>query len=174
MAKKLTISALGSPLGGGFFGGEGVINGEHYALIVAPKTEGEMMDLEYTLKDRDTSDGTNSDDDGLANSDLINDATHPAAQFCRGLQIGGFNDWFLPSRDELAMLERNLGPNRKNTPELFRAGGAEAFDEEWYWSSTEYAQYSFYAWVVGFLNGGQGYGNKLNRHGVRAVRRLRI
>jgi hypothetical protein len=165
---------IGSPLAGGFFGGEMVIDGERYALIVAPKAEGEKMDLEYKLKGRDTFDGTDSDDDGLTNTGLINDANHPAAQFCRGLQLGGFDDWYLPSRDELMMLWRNLSPLRKNTPDLFREDGTEAFDTTWYWSSTEYAQYSYGAWVVGFDNGGQYGVNKLDDYGVRAVRRLKL
>jgi len=168
------FQALGSPLAGGFFGGEMTIDGERYALIVAPKAEGEKMDLEYKLNDRGTFDGTDSDDDGLANTGRINDANHPAAQFCRGLQIGGFTDWYLPSRDELMMLWRNLGPRRKNTPELFREDGAEAFDMEWYWSSTEYAQTSYDAWIVGFYNGTQNYLYKNFYYGVRAVRRLKI
>lgn len=165
---------IGSPLAGGFFGGEMTIDGERYALIVAPKAEGEKLELRYKLNDRGTFDGTDSDDDGLANTALINDANHPAAQFCRGLQIGEQDDWYLPSRDELMMLWRNLGPYRKNTPDLFREGGAEAFNSTWYWSSTEYAQYSSYAWIVGFYDGSQNYTSKLSHYGVRAVRRLKL
>jgi len=167
------FAELGSPLAGGFFAGEMVLNGERYALIVAPKASGEKMELEYKLKDRGTSDGTD-DDDGLASSNLINDENHPAAHFCRGLQIDGFDDWYLPSRDELMMLWRNLGPCRKNTPELFREDAPEAFNTDWYWSSTEYASYSNYAWIVGFYNGFQNTSNKSNGYGVRAVRRFKI
>jgi hypothetical protein len=153
------FAALGSPLAGGFFGGEITIGGERFALIVAPKAEGEKEELEYKLKARDTADGTDSDGDGLANSELINDDNHPAAQFCRSLRIGGLDDWYLPSRDELAMLCRNLGPTRATTPDLFKSSGSEAFDTTWYWSSTEYAQYSNLAWVVGFSNGTQTRGS---------------
>lgn len=169
------LPALGSPLAGGFFGGEMTIDGERYALIVAPKAEGEEEEeLEYKLNDRGTFDGTDSDDDGRLNTARINDANHPAAQFCRGLQIDGHDDWYLPSRDELMMLWRNLGPRRKNTPELFREGGAEAFDTDWYWSSTENAQNSFNAWIVGFYYGYQFNTIKDLSYGVRAVRRLKL
>jgi Protein of unknown function (DUF1566) len=173
----LTIAScigLGTPLGGGFFGGAGIADGELYALVVASKAEGEKLGLAYKLKDRGTADGTDSDDDGLANSERINDDNHPAAQFCRGLRIGGVDDWQLPSRDDLAMLERNLGPRRKNTPELFREGGAEAFEADWYWSSTESAQDSTIAWFVGFGYGYQDSYDKDDYFGVRAVRRLKI
>lgn len=165
------FAVLGSPLAGGFFGGEIVVDGERFALIVSPKAEGEKMNIEYKLKDRSIYDGTDSDDDGVVNTGKINDSNHPAGQFCNGLQVGGFDDWYLPSRDELMMLWRNLGPRRKNTPELFREDAAEAFETEWYWSSTEYARNSLYAWMVNFGNGFQiNYGKDTNC-GVRAVRR---
>ena len=142
MAKKTALPAFGAEFGGGYFSGEIVVNGERFALVVAPKAEGEKMDLEYKLKDRGTSDGSISDDDGFFNSNLINDANHPAAQFCKSLRIAGHDDWHLPSRDELMRIWMALGPNRVNTPELFKSGAAEAFEERWYWSSTEYAHYS--------------------------------
>jgi hypothetical protein len=40
----------------------------------------------------------------------MNSATYPAAQFCEGLSIGGFSDWYLPARDELELCYRNLKP----------------------------------------------------------------
>jgi hypothetical protein len=174
MAKKATIPAFGSPLGGGFFAGEIIINGERFALVVAPKAEGEKMELQYKKKNRDTADGTHVENQGLANSDLINDDNHPAAQFCRSLKIGGFDDWYLPSRDELMTIWMALGPRRSNTPDLFREDGTEAFNTEWYWSSTEHAQYSSNAWFVEFINGYQYSSNKNYNYEVRAVRRLKL
>lgn len=168
------FAEIGSPLGGGFFAGEMILNGELFAMIVAPKAEGEAADVIYKGKDRDVAYGADSDEDGLANCEHLNYANHPAAQFCRSLQIGGYDDWYLPSRDELMMLCRNLGPWRKNTPELFREGAAEALVPQWYWSSTEHASYSNYAWVVDFYGGSQGYYNMNYSFGVRAVRRLKI
>jgi hypothetical protein len=169
------IPVPGAPFGGGFFAGVMTVDGCQYALVVAPKAEGENQALQFKVKDFGTADGVTSDDDGVANSNRINDADHPAAQFCRGLSIGGFTDWYLPSRDELMMLWRNLGPRRKNTPAAFREDGPEVFDTEgWYWSSTENASYSFFAWVVDFSSGTQGYFHKDNYYAVRAVRRLPI
>jgi hypothetical protein len=168
------IAEIGSPLAGGFFAGEMTIDGERFVLIVAPKASGEMMDLVYKLNNRNVFDKAESDDDGLVNSALINDANHPAVQFCCGLEIGEFSDWYLPSRDELMQLWRNLGPNRKNAPDLFSVGAAEAFQEAWYWSSTEFAQYSLLAWIVGFRYGYQDSFSKSDQLGVRAVRRLKL
>ncbi len=174
MARKVAVPALGAAFAGGFFAGEITVDGERFAVVVAPKAEGEKMDLRYKVKARDVFDGTDSDDEGFANSETINDDNHPAAQFCRSLRIGEHDDWYLPSRDELMIIWRSLGPNRKKTPEPFRAGGAEAFEERWYWSSTEYARFSYYAWVVVFLGGCQHYLNKSNQFAVRAVRRLKL
>lgn len=168
---------IGSPLAGGFFAGEITISGERFALIVAPKADGEKSggdELQYKISDRSTSDATDSDDDGLVNTGKIPDDNHPAAQFCAGLQIGGFNDWYLPSRDELMQLWRNLGPCRKNTPELFREDAAEAFDTTWYWSSTEHAHDSSDAWMVFFGDGSQNNDGKGGDCGVRAVRRFKL
>ena len=140
------LPTLGAPFGGGFFAGEMSIENERYALVVAPKADGEKSRLNHK----------------------------EAAQFCHSLNIGDFTDWYLPSRDELAMLWRNLGPRRENTPELFHEGEAEVFKTNWYWSSTEHASYSFYAWSVGFSNGYQDSFHESSNFGVRAVRRLKI
>jgi hypothetical protein len=174
MAKKLTLPNLGEPLAGGFFAGEIVIDAVRYALIVAPKAEGEKFDLEYKKKKLNTADGTHSDDDGMANSEKITDDNHPAAQFCRALQVAGYDDWYLPSRDELMRIWMALGPNRKSTPDLFRRGGAAAFEPRWYWSSTELAPYPNDAWDVNFYYGGQYISRKSDTAWVRAVRRLII
>jgi len=174
MTRKLELPALGAEFEGGFFAGEIVINDDRYALVVAPKAEGEKMDLQYKIKKRDTADGTDVEGDGLYNSCLIDNANHPAAQFCRDLRIGGHDDWYLPSRDELMRIWMALGPNRSKIPEAFKAGSTEAFDTTWYWSSTEHASSSYYAWFVGFYGGFQHYDFKYDGFGVRAVRRLKI
>jgi len=168
------LPAIGSMFAGGYFAGEFIIEGERYALVVAPKVDGEKMGIEYKKNNLDTADGSDSDGDGSANSDRINNAKHPAAQFCRSLKIGGYDDWYMPSRDELMRIWMALGLNRKNTPVPFLAGGPEAFEPKWYWSSTEYASYPHGAWVVGFAGGGQNDGYKGSSFGVRAVRRLKI
>ena len=81
--------------------------------------------------------------------------TSGAAKLCDDLTEGGYNDWFLPSRDELNKLYINKGA----------IGG---FADYYYWSSSEY--YAANAWDQFFLNGGQGYGNKDDLVRVRAVR----
>lgn len=174
MAKKQTIPALGAPLGGGFYGGSIELDGVRYALVVAPKAEGEKMELQYKKTKLNTTDGSDTEDDGFYNSCLIDNSNHPAAKFCLDLRIGDYDDWYLPSRDELMTIWMALGPNRKKTPELFKTGGSETFEERWYWSSTEHVSTSSYAWLVGFLLGYQNDLNKGYYGGVRAVRRLKL
>jgi hypothetical protein len=49
-----------------------------------------------------------------------------AAEICYNLSLGGYTDWFLPSKDELALMDSNLHLNG--------LGGFSAIN---YWSSTE-------------------------------------
>jgi len=174
MIGPIEIPAIGQPLVGGFYAGEIILDGQRYALVVSPKATGEKLGLEYKKKSLGIVDGTDSEDDGLANSDKVKDKNHPAVEFCRSLRIGDHDDWYLPSRDELMRIWLALGPNKKGTPELFRAGAAEAFENRWYWSSTEHASYSNYAWGVSFNGGFQNNGSKSFGAGVRAVRRFKI
>ena len=79
-----------------------------------------------------------------------------AASICNDLMLNGYDDWFLPSLDELNQmyLQRNV------------IGG---FATLYYWSSSEYG--SDYAWYQNFANGNQYYGaGKYGAFYVRAVR----
>ena len=78
-----------------------------------------------------------------------------AARLCGDLVLGGYSDWYLPSKDELNKLYLNR----------VAIGG---FANYYYWSSTEVDLN--YAWNQNFNNGGQPNGNKNNNHSVRAVR----
>src|SRR5687768_13406728 len=121
---------IGQPWQGGFYIGNIIDGGALYYLVLAPKSSGQSSSLAYkTTSTADT--GASSTTNGLANSNAINDANHPAAQFCRGLSIGGFSDWYLPAKDELSAVYTNRAS----------VGGADAIDTDtsFYWSSTEYS-----------------------------------
>jgi uncharacterized caspase-like protein len=90
---------------------------------------------------------------GKANTDAIiaaqGDGTY-AATLCKNLTINGFSDWFLPSKDELDLIYKNL-----------KKVGLINSDEDWLWSSSQ--TNDGIAWVQRFSSGGQyGYyeGNK--------------
>jgi hypothetical protein len=87
-----------------------------------------------------------------------------AAIACLNLVYGGYDDWYLPSRDELTILYQNriaIGGFRTST----FGGGFE-----YYWSSTEYLNQGSFAWVRDFGSGYSGNGGKNGWYNVRAVR----
>ena len=99
----------GEPYGGGYYAGKIVVGGQTYALIVAPKAQGESAGKAWK-PDNTATPGTQSFNDGLSNSNAMNNASHPAAQFCRSLAIGGNTDWYLPSLHELELCYRAFKP----------------------------------------------------------------
>ncbi len=98
---------------------------------------------------------------GETNTSLIvagcNEASF-AAKLCNDLVSGGQSDWFLPSRDELNLMYKNLHQNSQGN---FTAAN--------YWSSTEF-DFPDYAWFF-FFGSGNAYGTfKNDTRRVRAVR----
>ena len=205
----IVLPAIGDAFEGGFFAGtishtdNGVAT---HALIVAPAATG-ATGTGYTLTTmkawkttNTTTAGTTSPFDGAANSANMNNASHPAAQFCEDLSIGGYTDWYLPARYELDIAYENLKPttndnstswgiNPYSVPErtvnrtigapartsvaAFQSGGAEAFRHlQVHWSSTEDSATN--AWTHTFDAGNQLSFGKLNLFAVRAFRKLAL
>jgi hypothetical protein len=114
---------LGQEIGGGFFAGyisHTADGNPTHALIVAPRATG-ATGSPYTLTTffewkttNTTTAGTTSSFDGAANTAAMvaaGIADHPAANFCVGLSIGGFTDWYLPARYEMDIAYFNLKPS---------------------------------------------------------------
>jgi hypothetical protein len=78
-----------------------------------------------------------------------------AAKICRDYAGGGYNDWYLPSKDELNKL-------------YISNAAIGGFATNSYWSSTE--SNNDYAWFQNFDNGLQAEGGKNDANYVRAVR----
>ena len=80
-----------------------------------------------------------------------------AMQTAQNYKGGGFTNWSLPDRGELSLMYQNL--HRRNM------GG---FLNTFYWSSTEYSDFS--AYNTNFSTGSQNTETKSNANRVRAVR----
>ena len=194
-------SVIGQVFGGGYYAGQIGVSGvaTHY-LVVGPISSAESASKQWKTSNTSTA-GTSSVIDGPANSAAMNDASHPAAQFCEAVNVGGFSDWYLPAQNELEVCYYNLKPtttanntsygiNANSVPERtsnYTAGtpaqtsaalfvtttGAEAFTATRYWTSTEAS--STYAWVQVFSYGGQNNDrNKVSSYRVRAIRRVPV
>jgi Protein of unknown function (DUF1566) len=195
------IPAIGASLEGGFYAGQILIGGVLHALIVAPKAEGERGDV-TSLDSEQRVVGADSYCDGMQNTVAMAAAGSELAQWARGLQIGGFADWFIPSQDELEIIYRAFKPTAETNSLYGRAGvnasavppthaytealpaqttvagfaedGEQAFADTWYWSSTQHAAYDTSAWGQDFLNGLQDDDYKSASLRARAVRRFPI
>jgi hypothetical protein len=78
-----------------------------------------------------------------------------AARICNDLVLNGYDDWYLPSKDELNKLYQSKD----------LIGG---FGATWYWSSSDASSHK--AWFQYFLSGFQNYLERYNTYYVRAVR----
>jgi len=188
--------ALGSTFEGGFFAGLIHQADGLYALIVAPKAEGETSGI--WLETYTEIKGAASFFDGAANTVAMAEAGSPLAKWAQALDIAGFKDWYLPARDELEIIYRYLKPTtetnwcyRGDNPSsvpvgypytaqmpaqtetaIFQEGGEQAMEASLYWSSTQYSRYN--AWLQDFVD---GYANILSKDyegKARAVRRFKV
>jgi hypothetical protein len=198
------LPAIGSAFGGGFFAGQISTAGNgiaDYNLIAAPQSSGET-NVQWKTTGTTTA-GTTSVIDGPANTAAMiaaGAANHPAADFCNGLSIGSFSDWYMPAKNELEVCYFNLKPNTTNnstssgtntnavpsrgsnytvgTPAQtaatdFQTGNTQAFTIFFvYFASTEFSATD--AWRQVFSSGGQAGTNKDFSQAVRAVRRAAV
>ena len=80
------------------------------------------------------------------------------ADICANLTLGGYSDWFLPSKDELNQMYLNIGEGDSlglGNIGNFATGGGD-FYVDGYWSSSEYDKDA--AWLQNFAYGGQSRG----------------
>ena len=100
--------------------------------------------------------GKSNTDIIIAKLNLIGE-TGKAAQICRNLNINGFQDWFLPSKEELYMMFSFLA-----------ADALGCFECDWYSSSSQKDNELFHEFDFG--EGVEGYGLKFGISRFRAIR----
>ncbi len=201
----LNPANIGLPVGGGYFAGliSHTANGNPtHALIVAPRATGYTTTV-WKTNDNNPTAGTNSNFNGAANTAAMvtaGIASHPAANFCINLSIGGFVDWYLPARYELDIAYFNLKPttaanntswginiysvprrnsnNTANNPSQTAVAAfntsAETFDAAVHWTSTNVTSQSQFAWDMSFASGAQNFNLRATSLRVRAFRRIAL
>ncbi|MBM4201987.1 MAG: DUF1566 domain-containing protein [Gammaproteobacteria bacterium] len=158
-----TIIAIGKTYQGGiifYIDGSGA-----HGLIAAPKDQStgiQWINGEYIV----TGATATAVGKGQANTNKIiaaQGAGDYAATRAANLVLNGYSDWFLPSKDELNLMYKNIGPGAPAP--LTNVGG---FSSAWYWSSSEYD--NSHAWDKNFGDGNQDANTKAYADAVRAVR----
>ncbi len=85
-----------------------------------------------------------------------------AASLCKNLSLGGYSDWFLPSKDELSLMYTNLN---------LKAAGLGGFGGQWLWASSQNEGDGTCAWTQRISDGYQNDGSyKNNSYFVCACR----
>lgn len=194
IAAHLIPAVIGTPFEGGFFAGLYKQGDETRALIVSGK-DGDIDDAEWGEYGQDVT-GAGSYTDGLANTKAMAESGSELAKQVLALNIGGFDDWAIPARDQLELLYRHFKPttranccsfrdgdNPSSIPagypyteqspaqtsiDGFREGEEHVLQAVWYWASTQCS--SCDAWIQGFSYGDVYYSNKGSEARVRAVR----
>lgn len=131
-------------------------SGDH-GLICAPTDQSNSAEWGFFEKQR----GANGYDVGTGKSNtekiVANSDKETAASICYNLHLGGYDDWFLPSQEELILMHHNL-----------KLKGIGDFIEDNYWSSTETDFNN--AWEYHFGRAYPTEGNVSTPAFVRAVR----
>lgn len=159
---------IGAAIAGGFFAGRFFIGAQAYGLIVSPKAQGELKPMPWGNARKNVT-GALSYNDGRANTIAMAEACSKIAKQVRELRISDCDDWHLMSRQEALMAFYEL----QDVP-AFQDGGTEAFERDWYWTSTQHASNSVSAWYQGFHHGYSSYYGKGHDHRARAVRRVTL
>lgn len=104
----------------------------------------------------------------------VNSITDTAAQLCEALSYGGYDDWFLPSKDELYEMcwvlhsrRRNVSLSLTEDHPAYGTNRVGGFADDYYWSSSEFS--GSFAYYQHFPT---GYQSDFHKYGfrVRAAR----
>ena len=125
---EISFTTLANPILGQTFGGGIVfsVDNSGHGLIAAANDQGsgpwgcESVGI-----------GTTTEYGAYNTSDILAQCSQPgiAAEICANLSLNGYDDWFLPSINELKMMVTNIGVNSQFNTLNFRDGDT-------YWSSS--------------------------------------
>ncbi len=135
----------------------GYVAGETHGIIAAPSDQS-INTKWYNGNYEETNATSTAIGTGNSNTNrivTIQGNGSYAAKVCYDLVLGGYSDWYLPSKNELAKLYENKTA----------IGG---FTTNVYWSSSEYN--IPYAWFISFSSGITDFTSKDGPYNVRAVR----
>jgi hypothetical protein len=152
------------PGGGWVFYDKGIVsNGWRYLEAAPRETE---FTAQWGAYGKDVSGTATAVGTGKRNTQIIVEYLRSigeksgAAQLCDELTVGNnnqFDDWFLPSKDELNLMYQNL-----------KQKGLGSFSSSWYWSSSQDDLSN--SWAQNFGDGRQYFGTKGSTDSVRCVR----
>ncbi|MEK2607749.1 DUF1566 domain-containing protein [Pseudomonas shirazensis] len=193
--EKSATPAIGQAYGGGFVTGitRDPATGERHLWITA----GAAHELKGAWGEfGEKVDGADSFTNSRANTESMAAAGSELAKQVLALEIGGFTDWAIPARDVQELQYRHFKPTteenwaglrngdnphsepvgllyseedpKQTVHEAFREGGAEAFRDTWYWSSSQRS--ASYAFTMGFGDGDQTSYDETSELRVRPVR----
>lgn len=156
--------AVGTSYGGGKIAyifqptDPGYVEGQTHGLIAASSDQGTLVTWYNGSNTTTGATGTALGTGSTNTTSIINNQGNTgsyAAKICRDYAGGGYNDWYLPSKDELYKLYLN----RDAIGGFYNIG--------WYWTSTENS--NSLAWYQVFTGAQATYNKSLTNY-VRAVR----
>ena len=151
------------PAGGWVFYDKGYYSDGWRYLEVAPNDIEQGSSMQFMWGDEGnfgtkTGIGTGESNTAIIVSKASNSFQPNAATVCTDYSYRGYDDWFLPSRDELNLMYTNL-----------KKAGLGAFADDYYWSSSDYIDNNSYAWRQYFNSGTQNFTLRRSSGRVRPV-----